>query len=60
MKKEKREFIKDVDPERLEVLRAFPKSVIEKLTKEEIRAFLYKDVWPDSLKEKLKEYLEDV
>ncbi len=52
--------IKDVDTERLEVLRAFPKSIIESLTKKEIKAFLYEDVWPDSLKKKLKEYLEDI
>lgn len=55
-----KKIIKDVDPERLEVLRAFPKSIIESLTRQEIKAFLYEDVWPDSLKEKLKEYLEDI
>ena len=55
-----KEKIKDIDPERLEVLRQLPKSIIAKLTKEEIRAFLYKDVWPNSLKEKLKDYLEDL
>ncbi len=58
MRKDK--IIKDVDPERLEVLRQFPKDIIDKLTKEEIRAFLYEDIWPDSLKEKLKDYLEDL
>src|SRR3990172_2744410 len=35
-------------------------AVKQTLTKEEVDAFLYEDVWPDSLKEKLKDYiLED-
>ena len=55
-----KEMIKDVDPERIEALRLLPKSILETLTKEEIRAFIYKEVWPDSLKEKLKDYLEDL
>jgi hypothetical protein len=29
------------------------------LTKEEVAAFLEKEVWPESLKEKLKDYLVD-
>lgn len=57
MEKEKK--ITDVRSERLEVLRALPKSIIESLTKKEIRAFLHEDVWPNSLKEKLKEFLEE-
>jgi len=56
----KDDFIKDIDMERLEVLRRLPKEIIEKLTKEEVRAFLSKDQWPNSLKEKLKDYLEDL
>jgi len=58
--KKKKEIIRNVDSERIEVLRMLPKSIIETLTKEEIRAFVYEDVWPDSLKEKLKDYLEDL
>ncbi len=50
--------IKDVDSDRLMVLRALPEKVINILTKQEIKDFLYKDVWPNSLKEKLKDYLE--
>lgn len=46
------------DPMRLEVLRRLPKEIMEQLNKEEIKAFLYKDEWPDSLREKLKDYLE--
>jgi len=60
MEEKNKRIKKDVDPERLKVLRAFPKSIIESLTQEEIKAFLYEDIWPDSLKEKLKEYLEDI
>ncbi len=56
----KDDFIKDIDMERLEVLRRLPKEIVEKLTKEEVRAFLSKDQWPNSLKEKLKDYLEDL
>lgn len=46
------------DPERMEVLRNLPPEVNNRLTREEIRAFLFEDEWPDSLKEKLKDYLE--
>jgi hypothetical protein len=45
------------DPERLAALRRIPKDVMETLTKDEVRAFLHDDVWPDSLREKLKDYL---
>ena len=45
------------DPERLIVLRSLPKEITESLTKEELDAFLYEDVWPNSLQEKLKDYM---
>ena len=51
--------IKDVDTARLEVLRRMPKEIVDKLTQEEIKIFLYQDDWPDSLREKLKDYLID-
>ena len=51
--------IKDVDTGRLEVLRRMPKEIVDKLTQEEIKIFLYQDDWPDSLREKLKDYLVD-
>jgi hypothetical protein len=47
------------DPKRLAVLRDLPKTVIESLTREEVNAFLHADDWPDSLREKLKDYLVD-
>ena len=48
------------DPVRMQALRNLSLEVKQTLTKEEVDAFLYEDVWPDSLKEKLKDYiLED-
>jgi len=44
------------DPGRLELVRNLPKEVLQSLTKEEIRALLHDEEWPDSLQEKLKEY----
>ena len=43
-------------PERLEAMRDLPKSILKTLTKGEVKAFLYDDVWPESLREKLKDY----
>ena len=48
---------KKADPERVNVLRMLPLEIKESLTKEEADAFLFEDVWPDSLKEKLKDYI---
>jgi hypothetical protein len=50
---------KKVDPVRLQALRDLPAEVIKSLTKEEMNSFLFKDEWPDSLQEKLKDYLVD-
>ena len=47
------------DPERLAVLKMLPQEIVKNFTKEELDAFLWKDVWPESMKEKLKPYLED-
>ncbi|MBW2066008.1 MAG: hypothetical protein JRJ03_13905 [Deltaproteobacteria bacterium] len=44
-------------PERLEALRSLPRHIVQSLSREEIRAFLHEDLWPDSLKEKLKSYM---
>jgi hypothetical protein len=41
----------------MQVLRSLPVEVKQKLTKEEADAFLYEEVWPDSLYEKLKDYM---
>jgi hypothetical protein len=50
---------KKVDPVRLQALRNLPAEVVKSLTKEEMNSFLFKDEWPDSLQEKLKNYLVD-
>ncbi|MCF8061741.1 MAG: hypothetical protein K9M82_04425 [Deltaproteobacteria bacterium] len=47
------------DPERLEALRSLPGEVLDRLTKDEVKASLYSEDWPDSLKEKLGDYLVD-
>ena len=48
---------KEPKPNRLEALRELPMDIVRSLTKEEINAFLYDDEWPDSMEEKLKDYL---
>jgi hypothetical protein len=45
------------DPARMQVLRGLPVEIKQKLTREEVEAFLYEEVWPDSLYEKLKDYM---
>jgi hypothetical protein len=47
------------DPQRVEALKNLPSKITGSLTKEEIKAFLLADEWPDSLREKLKDYLKD-
>ena len=47
------------DPVKMKVLRSLPVEIKQTLTKEEVDAFLYKEEWPDSLREKLKDYLVD-
>jgi hypothetical protein len=47
------------DPEKMKVLRSLPLEIKQKLTKEEVDAFLYEEVWPDSLQEKLKDFIEE-
>jgi hypothetical protein len=43
----------------MEALRELPAEIMRSLTKEEINAFLHEDVWPDSLQEKLRDYMVD-
>ena len=42
---------------RMEALRELPGDILRSLSKDEIRAFLFEDDWPDSLAEKLKDYI---
>jgi len=48
------------DPQRMSVLRALPLEIKEQITGEEAQAFLYNEELPESLLEKLKDYLEDI
>jgi hypothetical protein len=45
------------DPKRVAVLRSLPLEVKEKITGEEAAAFMYNRPLPDSLLEKLKDYI---
>ncbi len=44
-------------PGRMEALRELPGDILRDLTKTEVKAFLFEEIWPDSLQKKLKEYL---
>lgn len=48
---------KKPDPERMAVLRSLPLDIKQKITGEEAHAFLYNEALPDSLLEKLKDYI---
>ena len=45
------------DPVRIKILRMLPPEIKESLSSEEIKAILFEDVWPDSLEEKLRDYI---
>jgi len=45
------------DPKRVAVLRSLPLEIKEKITGEEAAAFMYNRPLPDSLLEKLKDYV---
>jgi hypothetical protein len=51
---------KEPIPERVSIIRRFPKEILESLTKEDLNAILQDDKLPASLGEKLKDYLVDV
>jgi len=51
---------KKPDPQRMAILRALPLEIKEQISGEEAQAFLYNEELPDTLLEKLKDYLEDV
>jgi hypothetical protein len=54
-----REESKEQKPnlERLEALKNLPERILKTLTKEEVKAFLHDDVWSETLREKLKDYV---
>lgn len=47
------------DPKRVAVLRSLPLEIKEQISGEEAEAFMYNKELPDSLLEKLKDYLEE-
>ena len=56
---ENKEKGKQPDPEKLEALRSLPAEITNSFTKEEVNAFLFEKDWPDSLRDKLKDYIVD-
>lgn len=46
-------------PGRVEILRLLPREIKQSMTIEETNALLFDEVLPDSLEEKLKDFLED-
>ena len=48
------------DLQRMAVLRSLPLEIKQQITGEEAQAFLYNEELPESLLEKLKDYLEDI
>ncbi len=46
-------------PERVAFLRSLPIDVKQSLSKEEANAFLYELPWPETLYEKLKDFIEE-
>ena len=48
------------DPQRMSVLRSLPQEIKQQITGEEAQAFLYNEELPESLLEKLKDYLSDI
>ncbi len=44
-------------PERMAILRSLPLAIKQQITGEEAHAFLYEETVPDSLLEKLKDFL---
>ena len=49
--------VKQPKPGRVEAFRELPEDILKKLTKEEVKAFMFEDEWPESLAEKLKDYI---
>lgn len=54
---EKKNKIINPDPERMAILRSLPVEIKQQITGEEAAAFLHKEELPDSLMEKLKDYI---
>ena len=48
---------KQPKPGRVEAFRNLPEDILRTLTKDEIKTFMFEDEWPESLAEKLKDYM---
>ena len=57
MKKNIKGQKKKVDAQRLAALKSLPPNIRESLTEEEKELFLYAEEWPDSLFEKMEEFI---
>ena len=51
------ENTKQPKPGRVEAFRNLPENILKTLSKDEIKAFMFEDEWPESLAEKLKDYM---
>ena len=51
---------KKEENERKEAFRSLPENIKKMLTEEEVDAFLNKEVWPETLFEKLKDFIVKV
>lgn len=57
MENERKENLKEYDDERMALFRLLPVEVVKTFTKEEMLAFLRGEDLPDSMAEKLKDFL---
>ena len=57
MTRKKRVQKEKPDPERKEALESLPPHIRDHLTEEEVELFLYSEEWPDSLFEKMNEFI---
>ena len=48
---------KQPKPGRVEAFRNLPENILKTLSKDEIKAFMFEDEWPESLAEKLKDHM---
>jgi hypothetical protein len=56
-KKAKKKKVGKIDPERKQAYDSLPPNVRQRLTEEEKELFLNAEEWPDSLFDKLKEFI---
>lgn len=57
IEEQKKKMLEELSQERLALFRILPVEVVEKFTKEEMVAFLKGEDLPESMEEKMKDYL---